>query len=1100
MFLISIPTVSKSTTISFPSNEHTLSKAIQSASDGDIILLANGTHMCTETILIDKDITIQSNAKGCTIDFLQKGQFKFVQNDSKLAYIKFIGADNTAVICENASPEFEACTFTNNSGEKGGAVYCKEGEPVFRLCYFNENNAQNGGALYLDENANATLKGCLVYTNTANESGGGIYAHKASPTFSLVNINFNSAATRNGGGLFISNVKEINTQLITLKQNSANNGNGGGLYIENSPSISLKGDMIENSAKNGGGLYIENSPSISLKGYEIVENLADDGAGIYITDSDASVVQQCKICANEAKSENGGAIYIKNSNSTQLINLLVSENEAQKDGGGVYYDNCASGSNIIFCTFVRNESNSSLATGIVYFNNTPGTIVNTIFWNSGYNEIESVNKDHYPLSVTYSDVEMANPDNVYFGEGNINMDPVFENLAEKKADLYLHLDGTSSPCVNSGKPGANENQVDFYNVDRSKHGDEADMGAIEYTISGVEFTASPEFGRDPLLVEIKCKVAQSGDYQSYSLSMDYGDGSDIVEGNIDESNQQGKTFTHNYNSGGELFIFKPTCKIYFKEHPDIYSIADGITINVASFLWKFDTGDVIESSPAIGPEGSIFVGSDSGAMFCINTDGTQEWRFQTGGRIISSPSVYSNTVIFGSEDSKVYKLNASNREELWTYDTHGEIYSSPAIDKSGNIYIGSCDYNLYALTPDGDLKWSFYTNNRVISSPVIVYYTFHTKPYNNAITISTIYFGSHDNHLYALDLDTGDYQWSIDVGGDIWGTPAISNDRTIYVAAADLMSASNTLNLFALNPDGSIKWKHEMQRGAYASPILFSSIIKSQTVGMVLMGSYDNNLYGLSYSGYEQFTFPTTRNTVHYPADILSSPAIDSSGYIYFGSENHWIYAIDHEKGKVQWSYKTNGPLYSSPVIHNNVLYMGSFDHHLYAIRTTEKSLSASSPWPMYHQNPAHHSCITIDDRTMPPTILKTIPESNATGLASNIPITLSVQFSKIMNTNSIDISFEKAIESETLASDKITFSEETINGHEVTVASFQPISSTLEPDTRYKVRIASTAMDKDNNKLQGDWVWVFFSENSEGDADQSGMRGCFIDSLTLDQ
>jgi parallel beta-helix repeat protein len=1045
--------------------------------------------MCTETILIDKNITIRSNAKSCTIVF-QKGQLRFVQSSApKLSYIKFVDAENTAVYCENASPEFEACTFTNNKGLNGGAVYCKNGEPAFRQCYFAENEAQNGGALYLDENANATIEECLVYTNTATNGGGGIYINKSKPVFAVVNICFNTAdmgggmyakesepafkiclldsnnADTDGGGFFISNMTSIITNQFIVNNNSANNGNGGGLYFEHAQSMNLQGDVIDG-------------------------NTAKDGAGIYITDSDAFVIQQCMIYGNKA-SNNGGAIYIKNAQSTQLSNLLISENDAL-DGGGAYYENCATGSEIIFCTFTRNKSISSTETGIVYFDNTSANIVNSILWNIDSDEIESVRQDQYPLSVTYSDVEMDDTTNVYQGNGNINKDPLFENAAEKDKDRYLHLldldiNDETSPCINSGiKLDDNLPQVDLYNNDRSKHGETVDMGAIEYVVGNVEFTATPDFGRDPLVVELRCHVTPSGNPREYSFLMDFDDGSEKIEGSDG-------TFNHTYNFGD---TFNPQCIIFLKKNPTIYSIPDRITVDVASYLWRFDTGDVIESSPAIGQDGSIYVGSDSGAMFGINPDGSKKWRFQTGGRITSSPSVYSDTVIFGSEDSNVYKVDATNGRKIWSFDTHGEIYSSPAIDKSGNIYIGSCDYNLYAITPDGHRKWSFFTKNRVISSPSIVYYTYYTQPYNHPVTISTIYIGSHDNRLYALDLDTGDLQWSIDVGGKIWGTPSISDDRSIYVVGTEMMGAANPINLFALNPDGSIKWKHEMIRGAYASPILFSSIIKSQSIGMVLIGSYDNNLYGLSYSGYEQWTFPTSVDADNYPADILSSPAVDNSGYIYFGSENHWIYAIDHEKGRIRWSYKTDGPMYSSPVINNKVLYVGSFDHYLYAIRTNEESLSTSSPWPVYHQNAAHHSCLTIDDLTMPPTVLKTYPEPNATGLAANVPITLSVTFSKLMYTGTIDISFEEAIDSETLASEKIQYTTETINNREVTVATFQPISSTLEPDTRYKIRIASTAVDQNNNRLQGDWVWVFHSEETDSNADPSGMRGCFIDTL----
>ncbi|MCL4478847.1 MAG: PQQ-binding-like beta-propeller repeat protein [Deltaproteobacteria bacterium] len=69
----------------------------------------------------------------------------------------------------------------------------------------------------------------------------------------------------------------------------------------------------------------------------------------------------------------------------------------------------------------------------------------------------------------------------------------------------------------------------------------------------------------------------------------------------------------------------------------------------------------------------------------------------------------------------------------WSFTTSGPIISSPAIGADGTIYIGtgflgndmslivSCDYGntLYAINPNGTLKWTFATGCGIISSPVI---------------------------------------------------------------------------------------------------------------------------------------------------------------------------------------------------------------------------------------------------------------------------------------------------------------------------------------------------------------------------------------------
>ena len=43
----------------------------------------------------------------------------------------------------------------------------------------------------------------------------------------------------------------------------------------------------------------------------------------------------------------------------------------------------------------------------------------------------------------------------------------------------------------------------------------------------------------------------------------------------------------------------------------------------------------------------------------------------------------------------------------WSFETGGPVYSSPAIGADGSIYIVSRDNKLYALNPDGTLRWSY---------------------------------------------------------------------------------------------------------------------------------------------------------------------------------------------------------------------------------------------------------------------------------------------------------------------------------------------------------------------------------------------------------
>ena len=76
------------------------------------------------------------------------------------------------------------------------------------------------------------------------------------------------------------------------------------------------------------------------------------------------------------------------------------------------------------------------------------------------------------------------------------------------------------------------------------------------------------------------------------------------------------------------------------------------------FLWEFETGDAIAySSPAIGFDGTVYVGSYKGSLYAINRSGVKLWEFETGGIVYSSPAIGPDgTLYVGSDDKKLYAI------------------------------------------------------------------------------------------------------------------------------------------------------------------------------------------------------------------------------------------------------------------------------------------------------------------------------------------------------------------------------------------------------------------------------------------------------------
>ena len=81
--------------------------------------------------------------------------------------------------------------------------------------------------------------------------------------------------------------------------------------------------------------------------------------------------------------------------------------------------------------------------------------------------------------------------------------------------------------------------------------------------------------------------------------------------------------------------------------------------------------------------------------------GSKLWEFETGGTVSSSPAIGSDgTVYVGSWDNKLYAINGKSGVKLWEFETGFWVTSSPAIGSDGTLYVGSMDNKLYAIYTD----------------------------------------------------------------------------------------------------------------------------------------------------------------------------------------------------------------------------------------------------------------------------------------------------------------------------------------------------------------------------------------------------------------
>ncbi|MEJ2236935.1 MAG: PQQ-binding-like beta-propeller repeat protein [Gemmatimonadales bacterium] len=300
-------------------------------------------------------------------------------------------------------------------------------------------------------------------------------------------------------------------------------------------------------------------------------------------------------------------------------------------------------------------------------------------------------------------------------------------------------------------------------------------------------------------------------------------------------------------------------------------------------MWVFNAGSPINSTPAVA-RGLVVFGSRKGVFHAVDiASGRERWQFETGDVVpwewgfegwdayTSSPVVIATTVVFGAGDGVLYALELATGTELWRFRTGGRIRSSPAYGE-GVVFVGSADGRAYAVdVGSGTEVWHHETEGASLRSAD---FGFDRKSIiaSPAVAGGTVFVGSRDGHMYALDQVTGERKW---------------------------------------RADHSLSW-------AMSSPAVLGDRIYSGTSDGLFVHSLD------VATGEELWRFDAAGYT-------WSSPAV-VDGTVYIGDNGGYLRAIDRETGRERWNYRTTGGVLSTPVVHQGVVFFGSDDGNVYAL------------------------------------------------------------------------------------------------------------------------------------------------------------------------
>lgn len=328
--------------------------------------------------------------------------------------------------------------------------------------------------------------------------------------------------------------------------------------------------------------------------------------------------------------------------------------------------------------------------------------------------------------------------------------------------------------------------------------------------------------------------------------------------------------------------------------------------------WTYKTAGAVLSSAVI-VEGVVYVGSEDKHLHAIDAaTGKMKWKFAAGSLIDASPVVDGEVVYVGTDGGMMYAIDRKTGKQKWKFQTDGRISGEAAVtdltDKAGNktrvVLFGSHDGLLYCLDAEaGKKRWTYETGDYI----------------NCGVTINsgTVVLGGCDTYLHLVELQTGKKLGEVELGGEVAGTPALTQTHAYLGHMQNEVLAINLKTK-------KIEWKFHDRDFPYAGAPAIAG-------DKLLIGSQGRRLYCLNRKTGEQLWAVRTHGGVE------GSPVIARKNRAVFGSAGGRLSIIDLTKGDTVWQTDIGGSINVSPAVTPGLIVVGSEDHGVYAFRPAKQ-------------------------------------------------------------------------------------------------------------------------------------------------------------------
>ena len=344
-------------------------------------------------------------------------------------------------------------------------------------------------------------------------------------------------------------------------------------------------------------------------------------------------------------------------------------------------------------------------------------------------------------------------------------------------------------------------------------------------------------------------------------------------------------------------------------------------------LWRIqDDGDIGAGSVMAG---KLVITTNTDGYFKARDieSGNQKWQFINGAKTYSTPATDGKKVIAATTDGMVYALKARSGKKIWAFDSQQPMVASPVIHVD-KVFITGSSGKCYALRiSDGSVIWSNEQIDGFVETIPLVYK-------------GMLIFGTWNNHLYALDIETGKIKWDWRTGytnrnlSPAACVPVAVNDRLYVVSPDRKMACIDALT-------GELIWRSDL--GGYK---VRESMGISADSTLVYAKTMDGQVIGVNTGSPEAVIVWTANVNTGY--DIAPGVITEKDGVVFIPTDKGFIYAIAREDGRLLWVHRISSCLINHILpLGSNSLVCSSMDGVVTRLSFTVTASNDLEHWPV---------------------------------------------------------------------------------------------------------------------------------------------------------